>query len=373
MLKGQLASVEVAISDPSAADKRLFEPMKFAGAAGLAGDVAEFSGAFTMVKPGVQLASISGQHNLKTASGSLTFTPTPMIFQPGGFQPSALSPLLRGPANVAGRVDISGGASWTPDGLKSNATVELKKLGFALASAGVFEGVSGKVDINDVAKMTSAPGQTISIDKVTLGLPIEKGMIRFQLIGFDAIRVIGAEWPFVGGFIRVEPVDFKFNANKNTVVADAVDWDLGKLVELFQLKDVKLQGSISGKFPVAFSTGSATVDHAQLQASSKGGVIQYTGSTGDAAGQSDSKAKMLFDALKDFHYTLLQAELNGDITGRMILALNLEGRNPSVLSGQVFKTNITLDSELMNLLNTTNRGDPTVNAVIGRITGATPD
>ena len=373
VLNGRLAGVEVAISDPSAADKRLFEPMKFAGAAALAGDVADFSGAFTMVKPGVQLASISGQHNLKTASGSLAFTPTPMIFQPGGFQPSALSPLLRGPANVAGRVDISGGASWTPDGLKSNATVELKKLGFALASAGVFEGVSGKVDINDVAKMTSAPGQTISIDKVTLGLPIEKGMIRFQLIGFDAVRVIGAEWPFVGGFIRVEPVDFRFSADKNTVVADAVDWDMGKLVELFQLKDVKLQGSISGKFPVAFSTGSATVDHAQLQASSKGGVIQYTGSTGDAAGQSDSKAKMLFDALKDFHYSLLQAELNGDITGRMILALNLEGRNPSVLSGQVFKTNITLDSELMNLLNTTNRGDPTVNAVIGKITGATPD
>ena len=69
----------------------------------------------------------------------------------------------------------------------------------------------------------------------------------------------------------------------------------------------------------------------------------------------------------------LQAELNGDIAGRMILALNLEGRNPSVLSGQVFKPNITLDSELMNLLNTANRGDPTVNAVIGKITGATPD
>jgi translocation and assembly module TamB len=237
----------------------------------------------------------------------------------------------------------------------------------------VFEGVSGKVEINDVAKMTSATDQSISIDKVTLGLPIEKGMIRFQLIGFDAIRIIGAEWPFVAGFIRVEPVDFRFGAAKNTVVVDAADWDLGKMAELFQLKDVKLQGSISGKFPVAFSTGSATVDHALLQASSKGGVIQYTGSTGDAAGQSEPKAKMLFDALKDFHYSLLQAELNGDIAGRMILALNLEGRNPSVLSGQVFKTNITLDSELMNLLNTTNRGDPTVNAVIGKITGATPD
>ncbi|MEP7209204.1 MAG: YdbH domain-containing protein [Alphaproteobacteria bacterium] len=372
-LGGSLAGIEAAISDPSPPDKKLFEPVKFSGDAKLASDIAAFNGVFTLAKPGVQLASVSGQHNLKTASGSLVFAPTPIIFQEGGFEPTALSPLLRGPANVNGRVDISGGASWTADALKSNATVELKKLGFALASAGVFEGVSGNVDINDVAKMTSAPNQTITIDKVTLGLPIEKGAIKFQLIGFDAIRIQTAEWPFVGGFLRVEPVDFKFGADKNTVVADAVDWDMGKLVELFQVKDVKLQGSISGKFPVSFSTGSATVDKAVLQASSKGGVIQYSGSTGDAAGQSDLKAKMLFDALKDFHYTLLQAELNGDIAGRMIVALALEGRNPAVLKGQVFKTNITLDSELMNLLNTTNHGDPTVNAVIGKITGATPD
>jgi hypothetical protein len=372
-LSGSLTGLEASISDPQPAAKKLFEPMKFNGAANLASDIVAFNGVFTLGKPAVQLANVSGKHDLKTGAGALTFAPTPLIFQEGGFEPKALSPLLRGPANVNGRIDISGGASWTKDKLQSNAVVELKKLGFALASAGVFEGVSGKVVINDVAKMTTPPSQVITIDKVTLGLPIEKGTIKFQLAGFDAVRIQSAEWPFVGGFLRVEPVEFRFSEPKNTVVADAVDWDMGQLAELFKISDLKLQGVISGKFPVSFSTGSATVDHALLKASSKGGVIQYSGSTGDAAGQSDSKAKMLFDALKDFHFSVLQAELNGDLAGRMILTLALEGRNPAVLKGQVFKTNITLDSELMNLLNTTNRGDPTVNAVIGKITGAAPD
>jgi hypothetical protein len=370
-LSGSLAGVEAAISDPKPAAQRLFEALKFSGAAKLASDVANFNGVFTLTKSGVQLASVSGQHNLKSGDGSLTFAPTPIFFQEGGFEPSAISPLLRGPANVTGRVDISGGASWTKDAFKSNAVVELKKLGFALASAGVFEGVSGKVDINDVAKMTTAPGQTITIDRVTLGLPIEKGAVRFQLLGFDAIRIEGAEWPFVGGFIRVKPADFKFGDGKNTIVAQAVDWDMNQLVGLFNLKDIKLQGVLGGDFPVTFTTGSATVDNALLQASSKGGIIQYTGSSGDAASQSNSNAKMLFDALKDFHYQVLKVGLNGDIAGKMILTLTVSGNNPAVLGGQPFDLNISIDSALASLLSTTSKGDPTVNAIVDKITGGT--
>src|SRR5262249_53951530 len=143
-----------------------------------------------------------------------------------------------------GRVDISGGANWSSGAFNSNATIDLRKLGFALASPGVFEGVSGKIEVSDLTNMKSAPGQTITIDKVTLGLPIEKGTIKFQLIGFSAIRLEGAEWPFVGGYIRVKPADFHFDALDNRVIAQAVDWDLNRIVELFKVPDLKLNGIV---------------------------------------------------------------------------------------------------------------------------------
>jgi len=205
--------------------------------------------------------------------------------------------------------------------------------------------------------MTSAPGQTLTIDKVTLGLPIEKGVVRFQLVGYDAIRLEGAEWPFVGGFIRLRPVDFRFDAEENRIIAQAVDWDLNKIIELFQVPDLKLDGIVSGDVPVVFSTGSARIDQAQLQASQKGGVIQFTGSAGDAAAQSDENAKMLFDALKDFRYKVLKVGLDGDIAGRIVLSVSLLGSNPTVLNGAPFELNISVDSALMNLLSMTSWQD----------------
>ncbi|HEX5007210.1 MAG TPA: YdbH domain-containing protein, partial [Hyphomonadaceae bacterium] len=352
-LDGSLSGVTARVFDPLEGEKRRYEQEKFSGAATLIDGVAGFSGVLTLAKNGVQTLNIRGGHDLQTGSGSLTFAPTPLIFRPRVFEPVDLSPLLRGPAGVTGRADISGRVSWSEKGLTSSAVVDLKQLGFTIATLGVFEGVSGHVEISDLAGMASAPNQTITIDKVTLGLPIEKGTIKFQLIGYEAVRVQSAEWPFVGGFIRVKPVDLTFGEDEKHVTAQAVNWDLNSIVELFKIPDVKLNGIVSGDIPVAFSTGSARIDKAELVASQVGGVIQYTGSTGDAAAQADSNAKMLFDALKDFRYKVLKVGLNGDIAGKLTLTMNLLGSNPSVMMGQSFALNISVESPLMNLLNTT--------------------
>ncbi|MDP3738759.1 MAG: YdbH domain-containing protein [Hyphomonadaceae bacterium] len=351
-LDGSLKQVSMRIFDPKPEESRLYEEAKFEGGATLKDSVADFTGIFTLAKSGIQIANVAGKHDLDDNIGTLTFAPTPIIFTPRTFQPYDLSPLLRGPANVTGRVDLAGGASWSDKGIDANATIDLRRIGFALATTGVFEGVSGKVQVFDLIDMKSMPSQTITIEKVTLGLPIEKGTIKFQLIGYDAIRLESAEWPFVGGFIRIKPTDFKFSENENRVIAQAVDWDLNQIVELFKIPDVKLNGVVSGDVPVVFSTGSAKIDHAELVASQTGGVIQYTGSTGDAAAQSDSNAKMLFDALKDFRYKVLKLGIDGDIAGDILLTMNLRGSNPTVLAGSEFDLNIGVDSPLMNLLGT---------------------
>lgn len=368
-LDGALNGVTLKLSDVLEGTEKRFEPALFEGKARLDDGRADFSGMFALEDSGVSIGAVEGVHNLSTGIGSLTFARTPLIFRPRSFQPAELSPLLRGPADVTGRVDISGGASWTPEGFAANASAELRGLGFALANAGVFEGVTGKVEVSDLLKMTSAPRQTISIDRVTLGMPIEKGVIHFQLIGFDAIRLEDAEWPFAGGFIRVQPLDFAFGAESNHVVAQAVNWNLATLIELFKVPDVKVNGVVSGRFPVTFSTGSARIDNAVLEASRDGGVIQYDGSTGDAAASADGNAKMLFDALKDFRYKVLKVGMDGDLAGRIVLTLNLQGHNPQVLAGAPFDLNISIDSALMELLNTVSRGDTVADQIIESITG----
>lgn len=352
-LSGSLSGITMRLADPLKEEGRRYEDLNFRGEGRLQKSVVDFDGTFTMAKSGMQVAHVTGQHNLDDNAGGLIFDPTPLIFSPRQFQPSDLSPFLVGPANVTGRLDVGGNASWNADGLKASGVLDLRKLGFTLASAGVFEGVSGRIEVADLLNMKSAPGQKITLDKVTLGLPIEKGEIGFTLIGYDRIKLDSAQWPFGGGFIRIDPQVFTFSSEaQNRIVARAVDWDLARLADQFKLPDMKLQGVVGGEFPVMFTTGSAVIDHATLK-SVKPGVIQYSGSTGDAAAQADANSKMLFDALKDFHYEVLQVGLDGNLTGKMMLTLSILGRNPDVLSGQPFQLNIGIDSALVPLLTTT--------------------
>ncbi len=352
-LSGSLSGLSMRLSDPLKEDGRRYEDVNFRGEGRLKNSLVDFSGTFTLAKSGMQVAHVTGKHDLDENTGGLTFEPTPLIFKPRQFQPGDLSPLLVGPANVTGRLDISGSASWSSGDFKASGVLDMKKLGFALAAAGVFEGVSGRIEVADLLNMKSAPGQKLTLDKVTLGLPIEKGEIDFALIGYDAIRLESAQWPFGGGFIRVDPQDFRFSSEaQNRIVARAVNWDLAKLAEQFKLPDMKLQGIVSGEFPVVFTTGSAVIDHAKLK-SVNPGVIQYSGSTGDAAAQADANSKMLFDALKDFRYEVLEVGLDGNLTGNMLLTLSVLGSNPDVMSGQPFRLNIGVDSALVPLLTST--------------------
>ncbi len=363
-ISGSLRDMSFVITDPRERGTHVFESLRFDGGGALSDGVASFDGRFTAIDSGVQVADVTGRHSLDDARGEMTFAETPLIFRPRGFQPKNLSPVLRGAANVNGRVDLSGKAAWSNEGLETSALLNLRGLGFAVASAGVFEGVTGAVEISDVLNMRSEPGQTLLIEKVTLGLPIEDGALRFQMDGFDKVLLEDARWPFAGGMIRLQPATFNFGPVENRIVANAVDWDLAKIVELFKVPDTRIQGIVNGSFPVVFSTGSARIDNAVLEASDDGGVIQYQGETTDAAAESNENAKMLFDALKDFRYRVLKVGLDGDVAGTMMLTLNVEGMNPEVLAGAPFKLNIGIESELAELLNTLNRPRAEVEAQI---------
>lgn len=355
-VSGSLTEVATGISDPMTDAGKRYEDARFAGGATLAAGVVNFNGRITMAQSGIQIAQITGRHSLEDNAGSLSFDRTPLIFARRTFQPYHLSPLLIGPAAVTGRVDVSGAVSWANDSLKANASLDLRKVGFVLASAGSFEGVSGRIEVSDLLNLKSGPGQRLTIDKITLGLPIEKGIIDFQLIGFDAIRLQRAEWPFVGGFIRVKATDFSFASTaENKIDAQAVDWNLATLVEHFKVPDLKLQGIVNGEFPVVFSAGSAQIDNAVL-ASTGPGVIQYEGSATDAVADNEATTGMVMDALKDFRFEVLKIGLDGNLAGKMVLSLDMLGRNPAVLNGKAFQMNISIDSELAKLVNSLGQG-----------------
>ena len=109
----------------------------------------------------------------------------------------------------------------------------------------------------------------------------------------------------------MKPIDFKFASTaENHIVAQAVDWDLAKLVEQFKTARSQAAGHCDGDFPVVFSTGSAEIDNAVL-ASTGPGVIQYAGSATDAVADNEPTTGMVMDALKDFRFEVLKIGSTG--------------------------------------------------------------
>lgn len=342
----------VNLLDAREEDARLFEPLDVEGELEVSGTAADFEGAVLLARSGVQLARGEVRHVFATNEGRAILARTPIVFRSAGLQPSAISPLLRGPANVAGRVDISGGASWGASGFRSNAAADVTDVRFTLANAGIFEQVAGRVELTDVLGLRSEPGQTLTVGKVTLGLQLEDGRLRFQLAGSEGVRLEAAEWPFAGGRLTLAPTLWRFGAAENRLTARAEGWNFTQLLDEFKVPDLSVAGRLSGEFPIILATGSARIDGAELRASDEGGVIRYTGSVADAAATADPNAGLVFDALKDFRYRVLRARLNGDLAGDMELSLVLEGANPAVLNGAPFQINVTIDSALAQLLKT---------------------
>lgn len=317
---------------------------------------------------GDHLGRVSLTHNLKTGEGSVDLMPTELVFNRFKLQPADILPPLRGlAANVGGAVVINGHGRWTRDKLVSNGGLEFINVGFVTAAAGVFEGVFGRLELSDLLNGVSPAGQEFSIQTWNPGIPLNNGAFRFQLTGEGRARLEAVNWPFAGGVITAEPMEWDVHKPSNTLVILPTGLELSELVETLRLENVDAGGRLNGKFPIVFSVGSARIENADLLAEQPGGYLRYQGQTGEGAAQTNANAKLLFDALKDFQYTLLKMSVDGDIAGELTLALSLVGQNPAVLEGYPFNLNVNVSADLLSLFRAPNAGKEQVDLIVNAI------
>ena len=119
---------------------------------------------------------------------------------------------------------------------------------------------------------------------------------------------------------------------------------------MFKIHDLKADGTVSGTFPVEFSGAQTFIRDASLKADSSGGTIAYTGEAGEQASKADERVSMAFQALKDFDFTVLELNANGNLAGDILISVRLVGKSPKVLDGAPFAFNIGVDSKLMQLI-----------------------
>lgn len=294
--------------------------------------------------------------SLPEIDGALTLVSEPLRFQPGGLQPHDISDRLRGVfTDARGTLDGQAHIRIEAGRLSGTGAVEVSEFGFQTLALGRVSGVNGAVRFDDLLALQTPPGQRVTIGRIDPGLPLEDGEVSFQLDGPGLARLESALWPFAGGVLAVEPTRWQVGADRRTLAVRADAIELAELTALLDLPDFEATGTVSGRFPIEFVAGNAYIRDARLAADRSGGRLSYTGQVGQQAGSGNENVAMAFRALRDFKFTVLEIGADGNLAGEIIVTARVEGRNPDVLEGQAFNFNISIESQLGQLIASTQR------------------
>jgi translocation and assembly module TamB len=324
MVRFTIANGNARVTDKEA--KPRFNPLRLTGISGELADGAFTSqGAITLLSNGAPLARFTGRHDLERGAGAAQVSVRDLDFSPS-FELFELTELARGVVeNVRGPVDGDFEARWTPATFQVDGALALKDLAAATAGLGPISGVRGRVQFDDLALLTTPPGQRLTVASLNPGIEVRNGEIGFQLKPNGIVALQSAEFPFAKGKLSVQPVEVTIGAPESRYTVRLKDVDVAAFIEEMKFKDLTATGTIEGAFPLIITPNRAVIENGRITAGPKGGLIQYTGAAGKDVGAGGGK--IAFQALQGFRYDQLEIDINGPLDSEVVAKLRFRGVN----------------------------------------------
>jgi hypothetical protein len=257
-----------------------------------------------------------------------------------------------------GSVEAGGEAYWDvrqPQALRSQTTVKLKDV------SGIYD-TTEFAQLNATAVLQTERGKmkisfpSLKVESITKGLAIEKldaratyeASLTQPAKGMLTLQALQAR--FLGGQITTSSnskINFTQAQQQLTLQLKAID--LQQIFEQYPESDLSGSGYLSGVLPLTLSDKGVSVTDGQL-AAENGGVIRYRSPKAAALASSAIGMAMMVKALDDFHYTLLKTTADYDTSGKLLLGVSLEGKNPQIENGRPVHLNIHLEENVPALL-----------------------
>lgn len=151
------------------------------------------------------------------------------------------------------------------------------------------------------------------------------------------------------GDIRIEPLSVNSMSKQNSVVVRLSGVDLKSILSLYEEQGVSGTGLVDGKLPVELADGKVTIRGGSVLVRKPGGILRYEGAAVPAGG-SDSRLNLVREALKNYHYDLLEAGVDYNANGDVVLQASIEGTNPNLNMTQPIHVNLTVSENVPSLL-----------------------
>jgi hypothetical protein len=348
-ISGALDAAAVLIQDLG--DDPIYQPLVSDMTATLDKGQMVLAGPLRIRKGGVTIGAIRSDLDIVELTGTASVEARRLEFRPGGLQPAMLSDRLTGLFTNANGV-ISGLAAFDikKGKLAGRGKFGAEDFGFQTTALGRVEGVNGAVEFDNLLSLSTPPGQTVTIDSINPGIPFTGGKLSFQLVDGKALVMEALSFPFAGGALSLTPTTWKLGGEDQRLELRAEKVELEQIVAVLNVPDLEAKGTVSGAIPVEVTKTGAYIRKASLKADDRGGRLAYTGKAAENAAQANQNVEMAFNALKNFQFSVLELGIDGDLADRIVVSLNILGRNPEVLGGKAFDFKIAVGSELSELL-----------------------
>jgi hypothetical protein len=309
---------------------------------------------------GTRITDVTIAHNLNSGDGNAVLDVPGITFGPG-LQPEELTRLTEGViALVQGRLSGQGRIAWTGEG-KVTSTGEFTTHDMDLAAAfGPVTGMSGTIHFDDLLGMTTAPGQQLTLESVNPGILVENGVIRYQLLPDQLVKIERGEWPFMGGRLILQETILNFGRDApKRLTFEVVGLDANTFVSSMDFKEISATGVFDGVLPMIFDEEGGRIVGGRLDSRPGGGTMAYNGVVNRA--NLGMMGGFAFDTLRDLRYKSMIIRLDGYLDGEFATRLTIEGVGLGNTSTQQlirainsipFKFNVTIKGPFRALIAT---------------------
>jgi hypothetical protein len=241
-------------------------------------------------------------------------------------------------------------------------TAELKQMSFSETEHGVdAQNVSGSVKISGFSPLTTPPDQVLTVGRLKYGdTELTGGQIRFRAEN-GAILIARTSWDFLGGEVFAQDVRLGIENKPLHVTLQAKDVDLHQVLEKFARGKAQGQGKLNARLPITISRSGISFGDGFIEAEGTGSLsvtdadaiapVADAAAKNAAAGSQAQVKQNIIQALKDFQFDTLRAEVKNE-NGRPVAYARLSGHGRGgARQGIIYDWRITgLDEAVRSLL-----------------------
>ncbi|HUP67973.1 MAG TPA: YdbH domain-containing protein [Sphingomicrobium sp.] len=287
----------------------------------LGGGYVRATGALRHPASGNLISNVAIEHRLSSGAGHADLEVPGLAFGPN-FQPDELSRLTESVvALVNGTISGHGRIDWTATGhVTSTGDFSTANLDLA-APFGPVAGLSGTVHFNNLLGLQTPPGQVLNVRSLNPGILVENGVIRYQLLPNQLVKVERGEWPFMGGRLILRETVLNFaRPTAKRLTFEVVGFDAKQFIDTLGFAGLEVTGKFNGVLPMIFDENGGRIVGGRLDSQPPGGEFKYTG-TKPKAGMM---AGAVFELLRDLKYRSMIVRLDGDLAGEFASRITID-------------------------------------------------